>query len=146
MFFLWFSCTMASNRHCFIEALPWGYGEQGNNVIYFRAAGEHKPKNEGIRGTYEILGCRDPRKLRFWFWGTRENADIFQGNKGRSTTLPGRACLLALHYENTPIQIYWKFYHQKKVNFQIKIWFFFSYFCSKHRLWVLVRTASPRRF
>ena len=22
---------------------------------------------------------------------------------------------------------------------------FFSYFCSKHRLWVLVRTASPRR-
>ena len=22
----------------------------------------------------------------------------------------------------------------------------FSYFCSKHRLWVLVRTASPRRF
>ena len=26
-----------------------------------------------------------------------------------------------------------------------KIWFF-SYFCSKHRLWVLVRTASMRRF
>ena len=24
--------------------------------------------------------------------------------------------------------------------------FFFSYFCSKHRLWVLVRTASMRRF
>ena len=22
--------------------------------------------------------------------------------------------LLAKHYENTPIQIYWKFYHQKK--------------------------------
>ena len=21
---------------------------------------------------------------------------------------------LALHYENTPIQIYWKFYHKKK--------------------------------
>ena len=26
-----------------------------------------------------------------------------------------------------------------------KFWYF-SYFCSKHRLWVLVRTASPRRF
>ena len=26
-----------------------------------------------------------------------------------------------------------------------KLWYF-SYFCSKHRLWVLVRTASPRRF
>ena len=25
-----------------------------------------------------------------------------------------------LHYENTPIQIYWKFYHQKNENFQIK--------------------------
>ena len=24
------------------------------------------------------------------------------------------------HYENTPIQIYWKFYHQKNENFQIK--------------------------
>ena len=24
--------------------------------------------------------------------------------------------------------------------------FFFSYFCSKHRLWVLVRIASPWRF
>ena len=26
-----------------------------------------------------------------------------------------------------------------------KLWYF-SYFCSKHRLWVLVRTASARRF
>ena len=24
------------------------------------------------------------------------------------------------HYENTPIQLYWKFYHQKNENFQIK--------------------------
>ena len=40
------------------------------------------------------------------------------------------------HYENMPIQIYWKFYHQK-----MKFWYF-SYFCSKHRLWVPVRTAS----
>ena len=24
------------------------------------------------------------------------------------------------HFENTPIQIYWKFYNQKKENFQIK--------------------------
>ena len=26
-----------------------------------------------------------------------------------------------------------------------KLWYF-SYFCSKHRLWVLIRTASARRF
>ena len=50
------------------------------------------------------------------------------------------------HYENKPIQIYWKFYHQKMKIFRKKIGFFFSYFCSKHRLWVLVRTASARRF
>ena len=48
------------------------------------------------------------------------------------------------HYENTPIQIYWKFHHQTLKSFQIKI-LIFIYFCSKHRLWVLVRTASPRR-
>ena len=27
---------------------------------------------------------------------------------------------IVLHYENTPIQIYWKFYNQKRENFQIK--------------------------
>ena len=49
-------------------------------------------------------------------------------------------------YETSPIQIYWKFYNQKQENFQIKKFWYFSYFCSKHRLWVLIRTASPRRF
>ena len=33
----------------------------------------------------------------------------------------------------------------KNENFEIKILIFFI-FCSKHRLWVLVRTASARRF
>ena len=51
------------------------------------------------------------------------------------------------HYENMPIQIYWIFLPPKKnENFQIKNSDIFSRFCSKHRLWVLVRTASPRRF
>ena len=49
------------------------------------------------------------------------------------------------HYGNTPIQIYLKFHHQKLKIFREKFWYF-SYFCSKHRLWVLVRTASARRF
>ena len=31
------------------------------------------------------------------------------------------------HYENTPIQIYWKFYHQKNENFQIKNLIFFLF-------------------
>ena len=29
------------------------------------------------------------------------------------------------HYENTPIQIYWKFHYKKTENFQIKILIFF---------------------
>ena len=54
--------------------------------------------------------------------------------------------LILYHYRNTPIQIYRKFHLQKLKNFQMENSDFFSYFCSKHRLWVLVRTASPRRF
>ena len=42
----------------------------------------------------------------------------------------------------SPIQIYWKFYHQKMKIFRWKILIYFSYFCSKHRLWVLIRTAQ----
>ena len=57
-----------------------------------------------------------------------------------------RPCSAHYHYENTPIQIYRKFHFQKTENLQIKKLWYFSYFCSKHRLWVLVRTASPRRF
>ena len=45
------------------------------------------------------------------------------------------------HYENTPIQIYCKFYKQNKENSDI-----FHIFFSKHRLWVFVRTSSARRF
>ena len=49
------------------------------------------------------------------------------------------------HYENTPIQINWKFHHQKLKFFRYTFCYF-SYFSSKHILWVLVRTASSRRF
>ena len=38
-------------------------------------------------------------------------------------------CLI--HYENMPIQIYWKFYNQKEENFQIKILIFFYIFLLK---------------
>ena len=34
----------------------------------------------------------------------------------------------------------------KNGNFSYKIFWYFSYFYSKHRLWVFVRTASTRRF
>ena len=39
------------------------------------------------------------------------------------------------------------FFTSVKMTFFGKFFFLlFSYFCSKHRLWVHVRTASPRRF
>ena len=50
------------------------------------------------------------------------------------------------HYENMPIQIYRRFHFQKLKDFQIKPPIFFLYFCSKHRLLVLDRTALARRF
>ena len=63
------------------------------------------------------------------------------------TTLQQRCCDVVrfLHYENMPIEIYWKFYHRKMKIFCLKN-LIFSYFCSKHGLWVLVRTVSSRRF
>ena len=48
------------------------------------------------------------------------------------------------HYKNTPIKIYWEFYHQKKTNKKKKTkkkkrsdekFWYSSYFCSKYRLW-----------
>ena len=40
----------------------------------------------------------------------------------------------------------WKILQPKKGKKSDKKYWYFSYFCSKHRLWVLVRTASTRRF
>ena len=38
-----------------------------------------------------------------------------------------------LHYENKPIQMYWKFYHQKKRKFSDEKLSNFSHFCSTRR-------------
>ena len=38
-----------------------------------------------------------------------------------------------IYYENMPIQTYLKILQSKKENFQIKKFWYFSYFCSKHR-------------
>ena len=54
-------------------------------------------------------------------------------------------CIWYKHYENMPIQIYWNF-NTKKWKLSDKKFWYSSYFCSSHRLWVLVRTASARRF
>ena len=56
------------------------------------------------------------------------------------TSLRIRAALRKHDYSNI-----FKISPPKTESFQIKILIFFSYCCSKHRLWVLVWTASPRR-
>ena len=59
------------------------------------------------------------------FWH-RRNADkswscAIQPNKNQCRRCPGRGTITRhSHYENIPIQIYWKFYNQKNENFQIK--------------------------
>ena len=70
------------------------------------------------------------------------NEYTFKGDDSVNIALP----YSEKHYENMPIKIYTENFTTKNENFQIKIRIFFSHFCSKHRLWVLVRTASPRRF
>ena len=42
-------------------------------------------------------------------------------------------CTNFIHYENIPIQIYWKSDHQKNENFPMKNTDIFHIFCSKHR-------------
>ena len=50
-----------------------------------------------------------------------------------------------LQYENTPVQYKAIFHGCKNENFQLNFFILFSYFCSKHILWVHVRTASLRK-
>ena len=48
-------------------------------------------------------------------------------------------------YDNTPMLYTAIFHGCKNDNFQMKKKVIFSYVCSKHRLWIQVRTASVRR-
>ena len=66
-------------------------------------------------------------------------------SEGTFSDVAAHSVINAPHYENTPIQINWIFQHQNWKFSDKKFWYF-SYFCSKHRLWVHVRTASARRF
>ena len=61
-----------------------------------------------------------------------------------SMTTPSSICFRSLRkhaYSNTL-----KILPQKNDKSSDKKFWYFSYFCSKHRLWVFVRTASSRRF
>ena len=51
-----------------------------------------------------------------------------------------------LHYANISVQYTTVFHGRKNGNFEMKKCDIFLFFCSKHRSWVHVRTASLRRF
>ena len=58
-------------------------------------------------------------------------------------------CIAARNYRSikkTRLFIYIENFTSKKWKISDKNLWYFSYFCSKHRLWVLVRIASARRF
>ena len=82
-----------------------------------------------------------------FFWLINVNTQLnLKQNEQAKRELRKEEALQQKHYENTPIQIYWKFYHQKKWKFSDKNSDNFHISAQKHRLWVLVRTASARQF
>ena len=51
-----------------------------------------------------------------------------------------------IYYDNPPMQNTADFNDYKNDNFQLQVFNYFLIFALKHRLWVLVRTVSLRRF
>ena len=71
------------------EALPEVLGNRGERVFI---SGEQGNKGQILRGTGEqrqYWGTGNIRKQIFDFWGTGEQANLFQGNKGTGTPLGG---------------------------------------------------------
>ena len=125
--------------HYIILLLSWMCTHVSRNTAFPTRVHVHPAKTQislRIRAIWTILA------------GTYESSNGSEASSGgQRRLLP--ACASTHHYENMPIQIYWKFPPppQKKMKiFRKKKYWYFSYFCSKHRLWVPVRTASPRRF
>ena len=78
--------------YSYFEA-PRGFGEQGKQGIYFRGTGEQRLILRGTGEQRQYWGTGNIRKHIFDFWGTGEQANLFQGNKGTGTP-PGRASTL----------------------------------------------------
>ena len=57
-------------------------------------------------------------------------------------------CVIDFHYENMPVQYIYRFFFffeggVKKSKISLEFFYIYLTFAPKHRLWVLVRTASP---
>ena len=73
----------------FNKALPGVLGNRGKRGIYFRRTGEQRPNFEGTGEQRQYWGTGNIRKQIFDFWGTWEQASLFQGNKGTGTPWEG---------------------------------------------------------
>ena len=81
----------------------------------------------------------------FWqFWGRYWYDLIFITVLPPYNSNPHIIAILCISITKTCLFKYTKYFTTKKWKFSDKILWYFSYFCSKHRL--LVRTASMRRF
>ena len=72
---------------------PRGFGEQGKKGTYFRGTGEQMQNFEENWGKRQYRGTGNIRKQIFDFWGTGEQANLFQGNKVTGTPWGASLCL-----------------------------------------------------
>ena len=80
---------IVSDNNLIKEALPGVLGNRGNRAFI---SGEHGNKGQISRGTEEQRqdwGTGNIRKQIFNFWGTGEQANSIQGDKGTGTPLGG---------------------------------------------------------
>ena len=78
-------CNLFKRRK---EALPGVLGNRGNRAFI---SGEQGNKGQILKGTREqrqFWGTGNIRKHVFDFFGTGEQANLFQGNKGTGTPPP----------------------------------------------------------
>ena len=84
-------------RICHREALPGVLGNKGNRAFI---SGEQGNKGQILRGTGEqrqYWGTGNIRKQIFDFLEIGEQANLFQGNKGKGTPLGGLQQVLKFH-------------------------------------------------
>ena len=74
--------------------------------------------------------------IQFWRLSQADKEGLVQVKK----QMLDRLVISIYHYENMPMQ-YTEIFEVVRKDFQQIIYIYFSYFSSKHRLWVHIRTA-----
>ena len=125
-FFFFAACYSSTKKHVFNQKVLIFYFSAKKHVVSTHL----KCLSEALLSTFNIR-----------FHGEVRKNFLIQWTLVRTTTfVPITKTRLFKYIETFTIKI-WKFSDKK-------FWYFlyFSYVCSKHRLWVLVRTALMRQF